>query len=134
MAVVWQDPIITWGAADRYLYTDWNRIVYDAAWLLEAIEYEDYNEHDFLEAWLATSTDFLTYTKWNLMRMVLIMINSRLGISASALTVPGDTVTAYDFNAMEMLLLRAKNKLDQRVAMQFTNDGLYSGDPEIYAR
>lgn len=131
MAVTWQDPITTWGDGDRYTYNDWNRIVYDAAWLLEAIEYEHYDEQTFLQSWKKTITDFLTQQDWTYMRMILLMINSRLGNTVIA---PGNTVTAQDFNLMETLLLRAKNKIDQQIAMQYTNDGLYAGDPEIWVR
>lgn len=131
MAVTWQDPITIWGDGDRYTYNDWNRIVYDAAWLLEAIEYEHYDEQTFLQSWKKTITDFLTQQDWTYMRMILLMINSRLGNTVIA---PGNTVTAQDFNLMETLLLRAKNKIDQQIAMQYTNDGLYAGDPETWVR
>ena len=131
MAVTWQDPITTWGDGDRYTYNDWNRIVYDTAWLLEAIEYEHYDEQTFLQSWKKTITDFLTQHDWTYMRMILLMINSRLGNTVIA---PGNTVTAQDFNLMETLLLRAKNKIDQRIAIQYTNDGLYAGDPETWVR
>lgn len=131
MAVTWKDPIVTWADGDRYTFEDWNRVVEDTAWLLEAISYEHYDEAAFLLSWKVKITDFLTLNKWTYMRMILLMINSRLGNTVIA---PGNTVTAQDFNLMEMLLLRAKQKIDQQVAMQFTNDGLRSGDPEIYAR
>lgn len=131
MTVTWQDPITTWGDGDRYTYNDWNRIVYDTAWLLEAIEYEHYDEQTFLQSWKKTITDFLTQHDWTYMRMILLMINSRLGNTVIA---PGNTVTAQDFNLMEALLLRAKNKIDQQIAMQYTNDGLYAGDPETWVR
>lgn len=131
MAVTWKDPIVTWADGDRYTFEDWNRVVEDTAWLLEAISYEHYDESAFLLSWKVKITDFLTLNKWTYMRMILLMINSRLGNTVIA---PGNTVTAQDFNLMEMLLLRAKQKIDQQVAMQFTNDGLRSGDPEIYAR
>ena len=131
MAVTWQDPITTWGDGDRYTFEDWNRVIYDTAWLLEAIEDPDYDEQEFLGDHLVTITDFLPITEWFAISVALLAINHRLG---NTVTAPGTTVTAQDFNLMEMLLLRAKQKIDQQVAMQFTNDGLRSGDPEIYAR
>lgn len=132
MAVTWREPITTWGDGDRYSYADWNRVVEDAAWLLEAISYEHYDETTFLLSWKAKITDFLTLQKWTYMRMILLMINSRLGVTG--VERPGDSMTAHNFNALETLLVQAKHKLDQQVAMLYANDGIYAGDPELYVR
>ena len=131
MAVTWQDPITTWGDGDRYTFEDWNRVIYDTAWLLEAIEDPDYNEQEFLSDHLVTITDFLPMTEWFAISVALLAINQRLG---NTVTAPGTTVTAQNFNLMETLLVRAKNKIDQRIAIQYTNDGLYAGDPETWVR
>ena len=131
MAVTWQDPITTWGDGDRYTFEDWNRVIYDTAWLLEAIEDPDYDEQEFLSDHLVTITNFLPIAEWFSISTALLAINYRLG---NTVTAPGAPVTAQNFNLMETLLLRAKNKIDQRIAIQYTNDGLYAGDPEIWVR
>lgn len=131
MAVTWQDPITTWGDGDRYTFEDWNRVIYDTAWLLEAIEDPDYDEDEFLSDHLVTITDFLPIAEWFAISVALLAINHRLGNTVIA---PGTTVTAQNFNLMETLLLRAKNKIDQRIAIQYTNDGLYAGDPDTWVR
>lgn len=135
MAITWEEPITTWGEGDYYTRFDWNRVVRDTGYLLGRTEYPLYDEGGFLSAHLVTGNDFLLATEWQTIRLLLLILWRREHVPGDP-TEPGDEMTADNFNAMEMLLLRINSFLDikerQAQAAIYSGDNIYASHTGIY--
>lgn len=129
MAITWEEPITTWAITDSYTMHDWNRVVRDTGYLLNAIEYHLYDEQSFLQAWIVTASDAWELRAWQTIKSLLVIVNRTLGVNG--FEIPEDEITAYEINKMETLLVLAKQAYDQTGAVLYTGEP-YTGQFEVY--
>ncbi len=129
MAITWEEPITTWATVEDYDLDEWNRVVRDTGYLLDAIEYHLYDEQSFLQAWIVTASDAWELRAWQTIKSLLVIVNRTLGVND--FEIPADEMTAYEINKMELLLVLAKRALDQTGAVLYTGEP-YTGQFEVY--
>ena len=98
--MAWIEPITNWTAGNFYTWTDWNRVVNDADILSPLGDLEEY---------AVTENDFPTYLAWNTIRTALTERADAYGLEY---TMPGNEMTADNFNFMELLLVIIKQHID----------------------
>lgn len=131
--MAWFDPKIDWASNEEMSASAWNEIIYDAEYILDAIG--ETVRADVVIGYLIPSGQtilFLPLEWWDTLRRYLYDANVTLGVSD--IEVPTDDMTAEQLNRMERLLWLAWLKIGQIGARLYTNDPIYTGDPDIYAR
>jgi len=131
--MAWTEPKIDWASSETMYADDWNAIIYDADFILTAIG-EAWKGTELKDDYLAPDDApfFLPLYGWQRLRQCLE--DARVTIGVPVVELPTDDIDAEQLNRMETLLLLEWQKLAQNNARLYVNDGIYTGDYEIYVR
>lgn len=130
---MWFEPKIDWASNETMYADDWNAIIYDADYILTAIG-NGWQGTELKNHYLVPEGGvfFLPLYGWQTVRQYLE--SARITIGVPVVELPTDDLNAEQLNRMEMLLLLEWEKLEQNKSRLYVNDGIYTGDYEIYVR